>query len=250
MALDRKNIDFLVQNTVPSFASWNIVGGASVVADTATLPPNSSIAYELNANYNDALSSADYRRLTLTLYEKPDLASNYKSIQQLSVDIHMLYAVNTSGETSEEDVLITMNEDDIIENVDGTYTVQRVFPTNRRALQACIVTICNTGINSVTIRDCRLQRSVDISTGQIQSFLSNLYEEKEPTGFKIYEPNSDNIIGGLGVIISSGLELKYKPIREGNRLVEIQTNFRPAMPIVYVAEAIDLSTNTDGSTEE
>ena len=60
---------------------------------------------------------------------------------------------------------------------------------------------------------------------------------------------SKNAGAGTG-LLGLGLELKYKPIREGNRLVEIQTNFGPAMPIVYVAEAIDLSTNTDGSTEE
>ena len=46
------------------------------------------------------------------------------------------------------------------------------------------------------------------------------------------------------------LELKYKAVREGNRVVSIDTNFRGPIPVVYIPELIDLSTVTDDSTKE
>ena len=68
MALDRKNIDFLADNTLPTLASWEIIeGGASVLVDTATLPPKAYIGHSLDPNFNDALSSAEYRKLTITI---------------------------------------------------------------------------------------------------------------------------------------------------------------------------------------
>lgn len=252
MALDRNNVDFLAVNTVPSFASWDILeGGASVLADTASLPPNSYIGYKLVNSLNDALSSAEYRKLTLTLDGKPDILSNYTTLQQLIVEIHLVYAVNTNSQINESDIVIVMNEDDIIENSDKTFTVQRIFQTQSRAIQEAIITISNTGLNTVNIRDCRLQRSADINVAQLANQINMMNEEAQPTSFKVYEgTESSNMIDGIGVIIASGLELKYKAVREGNRVVSIDTNFRSSIPVVYVPEYIDLSTTTDDSTEE
>lgn len=252
MALDRNNIDFLAVNTLPAFASWEIIeGGASVLVDTASLPPNSYIGHKLNAQYNDGLSSAEYRKLTLTLETKPELVSNYTTLQQLIVEIHLIYAVNTNSQINETDIVIVMNEDDIIENTDGTFTVQRIFQTQSRAIQECLITISNTGLNAVNIRDARLQRSADINVAQIADQINMLNEAAQPTSFKVYEGTAEsNIIDGIGVIIASGLELKYKAVREGNRVSSIDTNFRGPIPVVYIPEYIDLSTNTDDNNTE
>lgn len=251
MALDRKNIDFLAVNTLPSFASWIPTSGASVLVDTATLPPRSQVLCFADSTYNDALSSAEYRKLTLTMNSKPDIMSNYLTLQQLAVEIHIVYSVNANSQIPETDILLVMNEDDIISNTDGTFTVQRIFPTQGRAIQELTITIVNTGLNEIKVRDCRLQRSADINVAQLADQINILNDAATPTSFKIYEgTEGSNIINGLGVIIASGLELKYKPIIEGNRLSSIDTNFRGPIPVVYVPEYINLETTTDDSTEE
>lgn len=251
MALDRKNIDFLAVNTLPTLASWEIIeGGASVLVDTATLPPKSYIGHSLDPNFNDALSSAEYRRLTITLTSRPNIDSNYTTFQQLLVKLNIIYAANTNSEINETPIDLVMNDDDIIENSDGTFTLQRIIKTNSRAIQSLTIIILNTALNTVEVRDVRLQRSADINVGQIQSQLKLMQDSMTPKSFKVYEPNLDNVLDGIGVVIKSGIELKYKPIRVGNRLSSIETNFQEPMPVVYVAEHIDLTTKDDGSSED
>lgn len=251
MALDRKNIDFLVDNTLPPFSSWEVKeGGASVLVDTATLPPNSYVSHTLNAEFNNGLDSAEYRKLTITMTSKPGLASNYTSIQQLLVKIHIVYSANTNSEIDETDYILVMSDDDLIYNDNDTFTLQRIIQTNSRALQFCNVSVINTGLNQIEVRDIRLQRSADINVGQMASYLKLQQTEMDPKSFNIYEPNMDNILDAIGIVINSGIEIKWKPIRQGNRLISIKTNFKEDMPVAYIPEYADMSTTTPGNTNK
>lgn len=251
MALDRKNIDFLAVNTLPSFASWEILnGGASVLVDTATLPPQSSVGHSLNREYNNGLDSSEYRKFTLTLSSKPSIDSNYTSFQQVNVNLHIVYAANTNSQINETDIEIVMNEDDIVENTNDTYTLQRIITTNSRAIQSLVITISNQGLNTITVSDARLHRSADINTSEMLNQISQIKTEMTPRSFNIYEPNLDNIINGIGVVVESGVEYKYKPIRVGNRTSSVETNFCESMPVVYIPKEIDLSTSDPGNADE
>lgn len=249
MALDRKNIEFLQVNTLPSFSSWEITtGGASVLADTATLPPQSTVAHSLNPDYNSGLSPSEYRKLTLTINTKPSIESNYTAFQQVRVNLHIVYGANTNSQVNEVDVEITLNEDDIIENTNNTYTLQRIINTNSKIMQTLIVTISNTGLNTVTVSDARLQRSADINTEEILNELTQTRDQMNPKAFNFYIPVED-ILNGLGVVVVSGAEYKYKPDRIGNLLNQIETNFSDPMPCVYLKKPIDLTTSDPGNAE-
>ena len=108
MALDRKNIDFLAVNTLPTLASWEIIeGGASVLVDTATLPPKSYIGHSLEPNFNDALSSAEYRRLTNLYSSNLNIAIRRRILAQGSE--YQMGDVNMDGIVNKSDVTEILN---------------------------------------------------------------------------------------------------------------------------------------------
>jgi hypothetical protein len=86
--------------------------------------------------------------------------------------------------------------------------------------------------------------------GQLSTVINGLNSEKAIKSFKVYDKDSNNMITGLGAIIAKGLELKWKPVYEGNQVSQIDTNFQDPIPVVYVYEDIDLTTSDDGSSEE
>lgn len=249
MALDRKNISFMGVNTLYEFSSWSKLENASVLANSATIGPNGLVGTSLDPEYNDALSSANYRQFTLVLTFEPNEELNYTN-DVLEIRIIELYGANSNSNVYKNDRVIAFTQDDLIKNSDDTYTLRRIYPTENRAMQSCEVYIINRTLNPIEVRDADLQRSADISTGQLGTLINSMNDAATPTSFKIYTDESGGYINGLGVIIASGLELKYKPTFEGDLLNAIETNFSDPIPIVYVADMIDLTTNgseTEGS---
>lgn len=242
MALDRQSLDFLNKNTLVDFSSFDIIGeGASVLADTATIPPGSYVGYNLNNGYNLALASAAYRKFQLLVENLPLVSSDYNATQQLLIELNALYAINTQDEIIKGTVKFAVNKDSCTPSGEK-FLFTRIFPTLNKEMQSATLKIFNNGLNTVTIQAAKLFRSADVNRGQLANIIDESDNAMTPMQFKVYDPEDDNRVEGIGVIVRKNVEVKFKGIVQDNKTVQFETNFCDPIEVVYVKEHINLNT--------
>lgn len=251
MAIDLQAIDYLVTSTVPNFSDWTPNQQASVLATEATLGSGGEVSFELIDAIGNGKSAAQYRKLTMTISGidiASDTLANYISENRIQFRLDALYAINTSSEEMYESILCIINPIDITVVNENSIQIEKIIPTWNKAMQTGIVKIINNTESQIVVSNiisgstnATLLRSADVSNEQAAQILNTILRSTDPQMFKFYRLS--NILDGLGIVVPSGREIKFKPIREGNDVVEIQTNYREAMPCIYINEPIDITTD-------
>lgn len=205
------NIEFYLKNTVRSLDNFNILNNATVISDetaSSILILSGGLAgYTFSNQYNNGLKASNYRRLYLKLNPTPSVTnpkqiSDYENILEVT-----LTGVYYDNKQVKQYLYISINltRQDIVYS-SGEYYISRIIQLDNIPFESLQIAIQNHSTASITLKECSLYRSQDISTSQVG----------ESIGFGI---TLNKVIAYL-----DGCEIYYDGIEQPDKLWYLEDN--------------------------
>lgn len=155
---------YYTANTIPSLSKWNILKNATINNETITIEPGGYAGISIPSIFNLAFKASNYRRFVIgALLDIKDVMNYQNLVEFLMVVTYR----NESGGVSVYRLGLNFTKENSAITDDSYLKMAREIQMGSFDFETCQVMIKNNSEGNVTITECSMFRSQDISSSQV-----------------------------------------------------------------------------------
>lgn len=169
--MEGSGLNFYRKSSIRSLGNWDILSNADIIAvgEASYIEVDASgyCGCTLSSSYNNGLSASMYRLLQMKVY--CTVANEFDYQNKIEAVIKVVYVTN-EGDRYSEYITIPLTILDSTEGTDsyGDYLVMtRLIQMENYSIESMILYVKNHTTATITLADCTLQRSMDVSSSAI-----------------------------------------------------------------------------------